>query len=219
MQIPSTARVAPFAIFCKAKGKLSMDDYNADMKTNALKLLAVSAIYFSLSPALAADMMSNPTGTTTDTSVDATAPVPASRIASRFESLAGSPESAASLVAGLRSGSVITLGSADSAGDISFTPATTLMGYSNIRRALSLAQRQLATQGIAEPTPEQVRIALNGGMLPGVDNGGASRSVEVDGVLQLRSQGMGWGRIAHQLDVGPGNRPPPASTSASGAAA
>lgn len=183
----------------------------ADLKTNALKLLALSAIHFSLSPARAADVMDCFTDTSTSMDMDATAPVPASRIASRFESLAGSPESAASLVAGLRSGSVITLGSSDSAGDIRFTPATPLMGYAHIKRALSLAQRQLAAKGIAEPTPEQVRIALNGGVLSGVGNGAATRSVEVDGVLQLRSQGMGWGRIAHQLDVMPGSRQPPAS--------
>lgn len=193
----------------------------ADMKANSRKLLAVSAIYFSLSPAFAADATGTCTGATINTSVAATAPEPANRIASRFESLAGSPESAASLVAGLRSGTVITLGTNDSTSDISFTPATPLMGYAHIKRALSLAQRKLAAQGIAEPTPEQVRIALNGGMLPGVGGGDATRSVEVevDGVLQLRSQGMGWGRIAHQLHVSPGNRPPQASTGATSAAA
>lgn len=188
------------------------------MKTRTLQLLTVSAIYFSLHPALAAELAggsaggTTTTGTTAGIATAATAPVPARRIASRFEGLAGSPENAASLVAGLRSGSVITLGATDTAGGISFTPATGQMGYGNVTRALTLAQRQLAAQGIAEPTPEQLRIALNGGTVTGIDSSGASRSVEMPGVLQLRSQGMGWGQVAHQLGVSPGNRPQPATT-------
>lgn len=198
------------------------------MKTRTLQLLTVSAIYFSLNPALAADAIGGTTGTTTTTTasgttvggsaVAATATVPARRIASRFENLAGSPENAASLVAGLRSGSVITLGAADSASGISFTPATAQMGYGNVTRALSLAQQQLAALGIAQPTPDQLRIALNGGTLTGVDSSGASSSVEMAGVLQMRSQGMGWGQIAHQLSVSPANRPPPPTTGAAMAA-
>ncbi|MFA4968538.1 MAG: hypothetical protein WC540_02835 [Sulfuritalea sp.] len=171
------------------------------MKTRTLRFLAVSAIYFSLNPALAAEMVGG-------TTAAASASVPASRIASRFEALAGSPENAASLVAGLRTGGAITLSSADSTSGVRFTPATTQMGYGNITRALSLAQRQLAAQGIAEPTPEQLNAALNGGTLTAIDGSGASRTVEMAGVLHLRSQGLGWGQIAHRLAVGPGNRPP-----------
>jgi hypothetical protein len=198
-----------------------MDEENEAMKIRTLQLLAVSATYFSLSPALAAEATGTTAGTnvvaTTDTTVAATVTLPASRIASRFESLAGSPQNAASLVAGLRSGSVITLGAAESSSGLSFTPATAQMGYGNITRALSLAQRQLAAQGILEPTPEQLRIALNGGTLTGVDASGATRSVEMPGVLQLRSQGMGWGQIAHRLDLSAGNRPPPPATGAASA--
>jgi len=182
------------------------------MKTHTLQLLAVSAICLSLSQVFAADTVSSTTsrtfGTATDRAVPATAALPASRIASHFESLAGSPENAASLVAGLRSGSEITLSSPDSATGISFTPTTKPMGYGNITRALTLAQRQLAAQGITEPTPEQLNLALNGGTLTSVDSSGATRTVEMAGVLQLRSQGMGWGQIAHELAVSPGNRPP-----------
>ncbi|MCM2309010.1 MAG: hypothetical protein NDI91_16250 [Sulfuritalea sp.] len=185
------------------------------MKRNSLRLLAVSAAYFALNSAFAADAVVGTTATTsTSGSADpaaATAAVPARRIASRFESLAGSPENAASLVAGLRSGTEITLSAADSTTGISFTPTTRPMGYGNITQALSLAQRQLAAQGITEPTPEQLHIALNGGTVTSIDSSGATQTVEVPGVLQLRSQGMGWGQIAHKLSVSPGNRPLTAS--------
>ena len=185
------------------------------MKRNSLRLLAVSAAYFALSSAYAADAVTGTTTTTTTSTstsgsadpVVAPAAVPARKIASRFESLAGSPENAASLVAGLRSGTEITLSAPDSTTGISFTPTTRPMGYGNITRALSLAQRQLAAQGITEPTPEQLHIALNGGTVTSVDSSGATQTVEVPGVLQLRSQGMGWGQIAHKLSVSPGNRP------------
>ncbi|MBI3094098.1 MAG: hypothetical protein HYY97_04440 [Rhodocyclales bacterium] len=183
------------------------------MNKNAMRLLAVSAAYFALSSAYAADAVTGTTTTTTTSTsgsadpVVATAAMPASRIASRFESLAGSPENAASLVAGLRSGTEITLSAPDSTTGISFTPTTRPMGYGNITQALSLAQRQLAAQGITEPTPEQLQIALNGGTVTRIDSSGATQTVEVPGVLQLRSQGMGWGQIAHELSVSPGNRP------------
>lgn len=184
------------------------------MNKNAMRLLAVSAAYFALSSAYAADAVTGTTTTSTSTStsgsaapVVATAAVPARKIASRFESLAGSPENAASLVAGLRSGTEITLSAPDSTTGISFTPTTRPMGYGNITQALSLAQRQLAAQGITEPTPEQLHIALNGGTVTRIDSSGATQTVEVPGVLQLRSQGMGWGQIAHELSVSPGNRP------------
>jgi len=182
------------------------------MRKHTLRVLAVSATYFALNPAFAAEVAAGTSTTVTTTNytkgVPATAALPASRIASRFESLAGSPENAASLVAGLRSGSEITLSSPDSATGINFTPTTKPMGYGNITRALTLAQRQLAAQGITEPTPEQLNLALNGGTLTRVDSSGATRTVAIAGVLQLRSQGMGWGQIAHQLAVSPGNRPP-----------
>lgn len=187
------------------------------MRKHTLRLLAVSTTYFALSPAFAAEQVVATTTATTASSdmVGAgTAAVPASRIATRFESLAGSPKNAESLVAGLRNGNLITLTSPDSATSVSFTPTTRPMGYGNVTQALSLAQRQLAAQGITNPTPEQLHIALNGGTLTSISSSGATRTVEMAGVLQLRSQGMGWGQIAHQVSVGPGNRLATAATTA-----
>lgn len=174
------------------------------MRRHTLQLLAVSATYFALGSAFAADTLTTITSNGTTATRNDAATVPASRIASRFERLAGSPENAASLVAGLRSGGPITLVSTDSISGVRFTPATTQMGYDNITRALSLAQRQLAAQGIAQPTPDQLHVALNGGTLFSVDSNGATRTVKMPGILLLRSQGMGWDRIAHQLAVSHG---------------
>jgi antitoxin (DNA-binding transcriptional repressor) of toxin-antitoxin stability system len=115
------------------------------------------------------------------------------KIAADFESFAGSEENSTALVTGLRSGSEITL-TQEGEPSATFTPATKPMGYGNVSTSLSLAKYQLAQQGITEPTPEQLQTALNGGEI--TING---ETVEYQGVLQMRADGMGWGRIAQQL--------------------
>jgi hypothetical protein len=64
------------------------------------------------------------------------------------------------------------------------------MGYGNIRIALRLAQTQLASQGIRNPTPAELQGALIG--VPGSPT---------QGVLQMRAAGMGWGQIANAMGV------------------
>lgn len=119
------------------------------------------------------------------------------RVDSRFRSFAGSGANLESLAAGLRHGSEITLnGSGES---VSFTPPTRPMGYGNVTRALDLANRQLAAAGITDPSPQEIRAALTGGTVST-----PTGSLTLDGVLQLRSQGMGWGQIAHAVGVHPG---------------
>ena len=73
-------------------------------------------------------------------------------------------------------------------------------GLTNITRALTFASRDLAAAGITDPTPQQLQAALMGGTATT-----AHGSVKLQGVLQLRSQGMGWGEIAHTLGIAPGN--------------
>jgi hypothetical protein len=68
------------------------------------------------------------------------------------------------------------------------------MGYGNVSTSLSLAKYQLAQQGITNPTPEQLKIALNGGTITY-----EGKTVEYQGILQMRADGMGWGQIAQQL--------------------
>lgn len=115
------------------------------------------------------------------------------KIAADFQSLAGSKENATALVTGLRSGSEITLTQTGEP-SATFTPPTKPMGYGNVSTSLALAKAQLAQQGITNPTPEQLKIALNGGSIT-VDG----KTVEYQGILQMRADGMGWGQIAHQL--------------------
>jgi len=119
------------------------------------------------------------------------------RSESRFGGFAGSNSNADSLANGLRSGTPITLkGSGETT---TFTPPTRPMGQGNVTRALDLAQRQLAAGGITDPTPNEIRIALMGGSISGPDG-----TTRYPGVLQLRSEGMGWGQIAHTIGVHPG---------------
>jgi antitoxin (DNA-binding transcriptional repressor) of toxin-antitoxin stability system len=115
------------------------------------------------------------------------------KIAADFESFAGSQENSTALVTGLRTGSEITL-TQEGEPSATFTPATKPMGYGNVSTSLSLAKYQLAQQGITEPTPEQLQTALNGGTIT-IDG----ESVDYQGVLQMRADGMGWGQIAQQL--------------------
>jgi hypothetical protein len=58
-----------------------------------------------------------------------------------------------------------------------------------------LAKASLADQGIHNPTPEQIKAALNGGTITTK----SGEQVKLDGVLKMRASGMGWGEIAHKL--------------------
>jgi hypothetical protein len=115
------------------------------------------------------------------------------KIAADFETFAGSKENAAALVTGLRNSSEITL-TQEGQPSATFTPPTKPMGYGNVSTSLALAKFQLAQQGITDPTPEQLMTALNGGTIT-VDG----KTMEYQGVLQMRADGMGWGQIAQQL--------------------
>ena len=121
------------------------------------------------------------------------------RIGDQYVSFAGSSANLESLAAGLRNGSVVTL--TEGATSVDFLPPTRPMGYGHVTRALDLARRQLSAAGISNPTPEQLRAAMIGGTVST-----ANGNVNLQGVLRLRSQGMGWGQIAHAVGVHPGLR-------------
>lgn len=145
-------------------------------------------------------VMSEPNVTTTGTSTSttpATASMPESKLVSSFSPMAGSIENSTSLVKGLRSGTPIVLTSPSStpgapANTVTFISPTRPMGYGNIRIALSLAKTQLASQGITQPTPEQLQGALMGT---------AGSTTTQQGILQMRASGMGWGQIANSMGV------------------
>lgn len=109
-------------------------------------------------------------------------------------------DNAQALAGGLRSGTeihLVTYGGADGktvVSEATFTPPTGNMGNGNVYISMALAQQQLTTAGIAQPTAQQIQTAMTGGSLvPG--------GQPVGGVLQMRASGMGWGQIAHSLGV------------------
>ena len=122
------------------------------------------------------------------------------RLSAEFRSFAGSARNAQSLVIGLRDGSEIILDHSvnGSSSGISFAPPTGRMGYSNVSIALSLARQYLAGQGIKHPTTQQLQAALVGGTITGPQSG---NSVRLEGILQLKVRGMGWGKIANFLGI------------------
>jgi hypothetical protein len=103
------------------------------------------------------------------------------------------------LVRGLRTGSEVELTGASGTKPVTFTPLTPPMGYANVTRVLNLAGKQLAAVGIKKPTPRELQAALNGGIVKT-----AQGSIAFQGVLKLRSAGMGWGQIARMVGVHPG---------------
>jgi hypothetical protein len=135
--------------------------------------------------------------TTASTTQAAAATAPKDKLVSSFSGFAGSEENAASLVNGLRSGSPVTLSNAGPGGTgetTTFTPPTRPMGYGNVRIAMSLAEAQLASQGITNPTPTQLQGALMGSAA-----GVGSDATAPQGILQMRASGMGWGQIANSM--------------------
>jgi hypothetical protein len=114
------------------------------------------------------------------------------RLVLDYTRFAGSQANAESLVNGLRNDEPIRL-SADGR-TTTFSPATGKMGNGNVDIALKLAKASLAEQGIRTPTPEQIRAALNGGAI----TTGSGERVKLEGVLALRANGMGWGRISQE---------------------
>lgn len=101
-----------------------------------------------------------------------------SQLVDRYAELAGSEAKARTLVNGLRDGSDFKIGST------SFDPPTGKMGYGEVDTALALAQKQLPEN----PTPQQLEAALIG-------------TESKPGILAMRADGMGWGRIAQSMGI------------------
>jgi hypothetical protein len=157
----------------------------------------------------------------------------ATRIASSFDSLAGSHDNSLALVWGLRTGTPVTLaapsdstgggtgatgggtttgtgGTGDTSGSggtatggtgTTITPPTGKMGWGEVFISLALAKAELANMGIADPTPGQLQAALTGGDITAADG----TTTTVKGILEMRADGMGWGRIAQAegMKLGP----------------
>jgi hypothetical protein len=170
-----------------------------------ITLTTTSLVCLSAPNAWAAQTMVVNSTSTTTSATTVSSGVASDELVIRYTELAGSKTNAQSLITGLRTGSLVTLvpsittttTTTNSASTITFTPTTQKMGYGNINIALSLAKTTLAKQGIANPTPEQLTAALNGGKIT-LTNGTV---VTITGILTQRSAGMGWGKIVQTAGV------------------
>jgi hypothetical protein len=126
------------------------------------------------------------------------------KISGTFNSFLGSDSTA--VVTGLRNGTPITLttttpaatpGAAPTVTTNVITPPTGQMGHGNVFTSLALAKQQLGQMGISQPTPEQLQAALTGGTIT-TGTGATVTTTQLQGVLTMRRQGMGWGQIAQQ---------------------
>jgi hypothetical protein len=131
------------------------------------------------------------------------------KIGGEFNSFLGSNSN--TVVNGLRNGSPITLttttltpSNTPGAAPIPTTtttiinPPTGKMGYGNVFTSLALAKQQLGQLGISQPTPEQLQAALTGGTIT-TGTGTTATKTQLQGILTMRSQHMGWGQIAQKL--------------------
>ena len=100
------------------------------------------------------------------------------KLVERYSTIAGSERNAKALVNGLRESSEFTLKSGSTS--VTIDPPTQKMGFGNVDNALALTEASLDKQGIKDPTPEQLKMALTS-------------------VLQQRADGSGWGEIANSM--------------------
>jgi hypothetical protein len=161
-----------------------------------------------------------PTTTTAPTTTTTTSTGPTSKLTSTYSTFAGSTTNSKALVDGLRNGTAITLksgttgttgtttgttggttgttggttGTSTTGGSVTFTPKTSKLGFGNVNIALALAQAELTKAGITNPTPAQIEAALNGGTITT-----SKGTTTMSGVLAMRADGMGWGKIAKTL--------------------
>jgi hypothetical protein len=153
-------------------------------------------------PATTPAAMTSPTGgTSTGTTAATVTNTPAiagrtiTRLVQDFTTFAGSSTNANNLVNGLRHDAPITLTSGTNGPAttlVTFTPPTRPMSAGNTFISLALARQQLTNLGITQPTPDQLEAALVGGTVTGA----SGKPTTLNGVLTLRAQGQGWGRIA-----------------------
>jgi hypothetical protein len=105
---------------------------------------------------------------------------------------------------GLTQGTPVIL--AGAGGSVTFAPPGGAMSAFEANQALQLASALLAQQGILDPTPEQLRVALLGGNL-----GPAAGNVAVQGVLQGQIRNTSDSRLFGTSDsrvIGTSNTPP-----------
>lgn len=136
-----------------------------------------------------------------------------SKLSAEFSEFLGSEEKASRVVEGLRTGDEFRLGgrhhndgrvthhgaldpSGPPAGggrnQHTIDPPTGTMGYGNVRLTLSLAEARFAQMGVSQPNNRELSAILVGGKIDGVN---------VEGILNERAAGAGWGEIAQRYDL------------------
>ncbi|MEH6627293.1 MAG: hypothetical protein V7739_12685 [Motiliproteus sp.] len=119
------------------------------------------------------------------------------KLSNEFAEFLSGSEQAGEVVDGLRQGTSFSLETTpeepvDTGATSTIDPPTGSMGYGNVRMTLRLAEAKLAEYDITQPTSEQLSAVLLGGEINGS---------QVEGILSMRAEGMGWGDIAHQYDM------------------
>ncbi|WP_126454336.1 hypothetical protein [Sulfuriflexus mobilis] len=123
------------------------------------------------------------------------------KLSNDYQQLLG--ENAEAVVSGLREGQEFTISSTTTVDGVeitesaTITPPTGKMGFGNVSHSLALTEYQLGQLGISDPSVLELEAALLGGTVT-LSNG---EVIELQGVLALRSEGMGWGKIAQQYDT------------------
>lgn len=162
-------------------------------------LVAALVAGLAASPLLAQTASTDDSATVQTSTADGQA---GARLSSQFATFAGSDTNSQALVDGLRNGTEVTLDAVTTNPDgttttsqVAFQPATSQLGYGNVKIALSLAEASLAAAGITDPTAAELAAALNGGTLTLADG----TTVDLQGVLAARAAGEGWGQIANAM--------------------
>ena len=122
------------------------------------------------------------------------------RISGEFAGFAGSIDNADYLVSGLRRGAVVVAltGRGGTAREPVYVAVPTPpMDNVDIYLSLAFARQRLLDQGIAAPTPDQIKAALIGDVPA---RGERTATIERQGVLAQRRRGMDWLSIAQMDD-------------------
>ncbi len=182
------------------------------MPRRLLLSVALTALLCAGAPAFAQD-------DTGDAAIVAESTMPADRIATRYADLAGSPEAASALVSELRTGGDFTVtetvttpvvgAQGNPVLDANGNPQTTTstvertianpngpMGYGEVNISLAMAQALLGSGAYTD-----LQSALTGVETTVTNPDGTTTTTTSGGVLAMRASGMGWGQIAHQLDL------------------
>lgn len=122
------------------------------------------------------------------------------RLYVRFGKLTGTKANMGNVVTGLQKGSPIVLKRRlrpIENHSLVFDIPPQSMDYQDIASTLEIATQSLADAGIRNPTIDQLQAVLVGGAVTSPQG----RLTNLQGILQLRSEGMAWEEIAYHLGI------------------